>query len=231
MADVSRSVMLGGGGSEPSLPDRTPRRGGRWFDRRQVNDAFAFHHRTGRSWTDLAEHSGSWRGDLHGLRKWAVDETWGRSSQPCSPGRRRPRLARRRRLHDRSGSPARSRASGAPGRRAARPCAPGVIPRRTTHKDPPRRRRLRWPAFDRGACKRRNVVERSGTSSSSGADWPPARTRLPASTSPAPGPCHIHLIGEVIRNPVLRVLPAVWTPPRRSCRRHGGRCRSPKQVR
>ncbi|MGW3322310.1 transposase [Streptomyces virginiae] len=32
---------------EPSLPDRTPRRGGRWRDHRQVIDAIAFEYRTG----------------------------------------------------------------------------------------------------------------------------------------------------------------------------------------
>ncbi|MGW0900047.1 transposase [Streptomyces goshikiensis] len=32
---------------EPLLPDRTPKRGGRWRDHRQVIDAIAFKYRTG----------------------------------------------------------------------------------------------------------------------------------------------------------------------------------------
>nr|WP_093878337.1 transposase [Streptomyces sp. TLI_105] len=43
---------------EPLLPDRTPRRGGRWRDHRQVIDAIAFTYRTGRPWMDLPEHFG-----------------------------------------------------------------------------------------------------------------------------------------------------------------------------
>ncbi|MFE5300687.1 transposase [Streptomyces sp. NPDC056632] len=37
------------------LPDRTPRRGGRWRDHRQVIDAIAFKYRTGTPWMDLPE--------------------------------------------------------------------------------------------------------------------------------------------------------------------------------
>ncbi|MFF9282908.1 transposase, partial [Streptomyces griseosporeus] len=47
---------------EPLLPDRTPRRGGRWRDHRQVIDAIAFKYRTGTPWMDLPEHFGSWKG-------------------------------------------------------------------------------------------------------------------------------------------------------------------------
>ncbi|MEU9802142.1 transposase, partial [Streptomyces sp. NPDC051000] len=38
---------------EPLLPSRTPRRGGRWRDHRQVIDAIAFKYRTGTPWMDL----------------------------------------------------------------------------------------------------------------------------------------------------------------------------------
>ncbi|MGR7002156.1 transposase [Yinghuangia aomiensis] len=38
---------------EPLLPDRTPRRGGRWRDHRQVTDAVAFRCRTGTPWMNL----------------------------------------------------------------------------------------------------------------------------------------------------------------------------------
>ncbi len=58
------------------LPDRTPKRGGRWRDHRQVIDAIAFKYRTGTPWMDLPEHFGSWKGAHNRLRKWAVDGTW-----------------------------------------------------------------------------------------------------------------------------------------------------------
>ncbi|WP_188279040.1 IS5 family transposase [Streptomyces sp. CBMA370] len=61
---------------EPLLPDRTPRRGGRWRDHRQVIDAIVFKYRTGIPWTDLPEHFGSWKGVHNRLRKWAADGTW-----------------------------------------------------------------------------------------------------------------------------------------------------------
>ncbi|WP_435865798.1 IS5 family transposase [Streptomyces virginiae] len=61
---------------EPLLPDRTPRRGGRWRDHRQVIDAIAFKYRTGTPWMDLPEHFGSWKGAHNRLRKWAADGTW-----------------------------------------------------------------------------------------------------------------------------------------------------------
>nr|WP_279345063.1 IS5 family transposase [Streptomyces sp. PBSH9] len=64
--------------TEPLLPDRTPRRGGRWRDHRQVIDAIAFKYRTGIPWTDLPEHFGSWKGVHNRLRKWAADGTWKR---------------------------------------------------------------------------------------------------------------------------------------------------------
>ncbi|MFI8435093.1 IS5 family transposase [Streptomyces sp. NPDC079020] len=63
---------------EPLLPDRTPRRGGRWRDHRQVIDAIAFKYRTGIPWVDLPERFGSWKGVHNRLRKWAADGTWKR---------------------------------------------------------------------------------------------------------------------------------------------------------
>lgn len=63
---------------EPLLPDRTPRRCGRWRDHRQVIDAIAFKYRTGIPWMDLPEHFGSWKGVHNRLRKWASDGTWKR---------------------------------------------------------------------------------------------------------------------------------------------------------
>lgn len=61
---------------EPLLPGRTPRRGGRWRDHRQVIDAIAWKFRTGSPWTDMAATLGSWKGAHNRLRMWAADGTW-----------------------------------------------------------------------------------------------------------------------------------------------------------
>ncbi|MGW9642378.1 IS5 family transposase [Streptomyces albidoflavus] len=61
---------------EPLLPDRTPKRGGRWRDHREVIDAIAFKYRTGTPWMDLPDRFGSWKGVHNRLRKWAADGTW-----------------------------------------------------------------------------------------------------------------------------------------------------------
>ncbi|MCG8971321.1 transposase [Streptomyces sp. CL12-4] len=58
---------------EPLLPDRTPQRGGRWRDHRQVIDAIAFRFQTGTQWVHLPEKYGNWRGVYNRLRMWAVD--------------------------------------------------------------------------------------------------------------------------------------------------------------
>ncbi|WP_432215538.1 IS5 family transposase [Streptomyces subrutilus] len=63
---------------EPLLPDRTPKRGGRWRDHRQVIDAIAFKFQTGSQWVHLPERYGNWRGVYNRLRMWAVDGTWER---------------------------------------------------------------------------------------------------------------------------------------------------------
>jgi transposase len=96
---------------EPLLPDRTPRRGGRWRDHRQVIDAIAFKYRTGTPWMDLPEHFGSWKGAHNRLRKWASDGTWEKVfpallAQADAEG---PRLGRRGRLHHHPSPPARRR--------------------------------------------------------------------------------------------------------------------------
>ncbi|MFC3585399.1 transposase [Streptantibioticus rubrisoli] len=40
---------------EPLLPDRTPKRGGRWRDHREVIDAIAFKFQTRTQWVHLPE--------------------------------------------------------------------------------------------------------------------------------------------------------------------------------
>ncbi|MFI6657516.1 IS5 family transposase [Streptomyces sp. NPDC050523] len=63
---------------EPLLPDRTPRRGGRWRDHRQVINAIAWKYRTGSPWEALPSELGSWKGAYNRLRRWAIDGTWER---------------------------------------------------------------------------------------------------------------------------------------------------------
>ncbi len=63
---------------EPLLPDRTPKRGGRWRDHREVIDAIAYKFQTGTQWVHLPERYGNWRGVYNRLRMWAVDGTWER---------------------------------------------------------------------------------------------------------------------------------------------------------
>ncbi|MEU7315319.1 IS5 family transposase [Streptomyces sp. NPDC007083] len=63
---------------EPLLPDRTPKRGGRWRDHREVIDATACKFQTGTQWVHLPEKYGNCRGVYNRLRTWAVDGTWER---------------------------------------------------------------------------------------------------------------------------------------------------------
>jgi transposase len=51
---------------EPLVPERTPRRAGRWRDHRQVIDAIAWKYRTGSPWADLPEEFGSWKASTSG---------------------------------------------------------------------------------------------------------------------------------------------------------------------
>ncbi|MEU6664456.1 transposase [Streptomyces sp. NPDC046727] len=44
---------------EPLLPDRTPKRGGRRRDHREVIDAIAFKFQTGTQWVRLPETTGA----------------------------------------------------------------------------------------------------------------------------------------------------------------------------
>lgn len=60
------------------LPGRTPKRGGRWRDHRELIDAIAFESQTGTQWVYLPERYGNWRGVCDRLRMWAVDGTWER---------------------------------------------------------------------------------------------------------------------------------------------------------
>ncbi|QNA71997.1 transposase [Streptomyces sp. So13.3] len=59
-------------------PDRTPRRGGRWRDHRQVIDAIAWKFQTGSQWVHLPAEYGSWKDVYTRLRKWAINGNWER---------------------------------------------------------------------------------------------------------------------------------------------------------
>ena len=66
---------------EPLLPDRTPRRGGRWLDHRQVINGILWRTRTGAPWRDVPPCYGDFR-TLHGRhRRWSADGTWERVLQ------------------------------------------------------------------------------------------------------------------------------------------------------
>ncbi|MFF8911287.1 transposase [Streptomyces olivaceoviridis] len=108
---------------EPLLPDRTPKRGGRWRDHREVIDAIAFTFRTGTQWVHLPERYGNWRGVHNRLRMWAVDGTWERVFTAVVAPRltgRRPRHRRR----ARSGTPPRPVSDARPPRPPGRPARP-----------------------------------------------------------------------------------------------------------
>ncbi|QES03312.1 transposase [Streptomyces venezuelae] len=58
---------------EPLLPDRAPKRVGRWRGHRQVIDAIVFKYHTRTPWMDRPEYFCSWKGAHDGLRKWAAE--------------------------------------------------------------------------------------------------------------------------------------------------------------
>ena len=60
---------------EPLLPDRTPRRGGRWADHRSVINGVIWRTRTGLPWRDLPEIYGQWKTVYHRHQRWSADGT------------------------------------------------------------------------------------------------------------------------------------------------------------
>lgn len=63
---------------EPRLPDRTPRRGGRWRDHRQVLEGIAWRFRTGSPWRELPDRFGPWQTAYERHQRWSFDGTWAR---------------------------------------------------------------------------------------------------------------------------------------------------------
>lgn len=63
---------------EPLLPDRTPRRGGRWAEHRRVVNGVVWRVRTGSPWRDLPAAYGPWQTVYDRHRRWSADGTWDR---------------------------------------------------------------------------------------------------------------------------------------------------------
>lgn len=63
---------------EPLLPDRGPRRGGRWADHRMVLNGVFWRTRSGSPWRDLPEGYGNWKTIYNRHRRWSGDGTWER---------------------------------------------------------------------------------------------------------------------------------------------------------
>lgn len=63
---------------EALLPDRTPRRGGRWRDHRQVLEGIAWKYRTGSPWRELPERFGPWQSVYDRHVRWSRDGTYDR---------------------------------------------------------------------------------------------------------------------------------------------------------
>jgi transposase len=63
---------------EPLLPDRSPRRGGRWSHHRPVVEAICWRFRTGSPWRDLPSDFPAWQTVWWRFDRWAKDGTWDR---------------------------------------------------------------------------------------------------------------------------------------------------------
>ena len=61
---------------EPLLPGRSPRRGGRWADHRQVLNGVFWRTRCGLPWRDLPPQYGHWKTVYNRHRRWSGDGTW-----------------------------------------------------------------------------------------------------------------------------------------------------------
>jgi len=63
---------------ESLLPDRSPRRGGRWIDHRLVINGVMWRTRSGSPWRDLPGEFGNWKTVYNRHRRWSGDGTWER---------------------------------------------------------------------------------------------------------------------------------------------------------
>jgi transposase len=60
---------------ESLLPDRTPRRGGRWGDHRRIINGVFWRIRTGAPWRDLPDEYGIWQTVYARHRRWSGNGT------------------------------------------------------------------------------------------------------------------------------------------------------------
>lgn len=76
----TRRVLTGGMWDqlEPLLPDRSPKRGGRWREHREVVEAIIWRFRTGSPWRDLPEDFPAWQTVWWRFDRWSKDGTWDR---------------------------------------------------------------------------------------------------------------------------------------------------------
>lgn len=63
---------------EPLLLDRSPKRGGRGRDHREVVEAIIWRFRTGSPWRDLPEDFPAWQTVWWRFDRWSKDGTWDR---------------------------------------------------------------------------------------------------------------------------------------------------------
>ncbi len=63
---------------EPLVPDRSPRRGGRWADHRDVINGVLWRSRSGCPWRDVPADFGNWKTVYNRHRRWSADGTWER---------------------------------------------------------------------------------------------------------------------------------------------------------
>ena len=63
---------------EPLLPDRTPRRGGRWSAHRPILEAICWRFRTGCPWRDIPAGFPAWQTVWWRFDRWSKDGTWDR---------------------------------------------------------------------------------------------------------------------------------------------------------
>jgi transposase len=63
---------------EPLLPSRTPRRGGRWRDHRQVINGILWRTENGAKWDQIPDRYGPAKTCYDRFSRWEQDGTWAR---------------------------------------------------------------------------------------------------------------------------------------------------------
>ena len=78
---------------EPLLPERAPRRGGRWAEHRAVVDAICWRTRTGAPWRDVPAAYRCWQTIYGRHRRWCADGAWAGVLDPLRAGGDHDRIA------------------------------------------------------------------------------------------------------------------------------------------